>query len=220
MPITPTNNVRTSTRSQRRRSSPRRDERDCAHIAPAAGAALHQRNCTVVSIQALVQRPQTRRWVSESPAHVPPASVVVRQFCSMGRERQGRQHEPGGWYQHHLASRASIIRSQYHARAGKLCACSTTCQPLSTESARRGTFGEGGPHDHRDIREERVEDHDDRCDHGHGGAYPSVYSEQFMTSLLRRAKLFPAVSVRHTTVHRVEDVMADVTMGTRVGARS
>jgi len=33
----------------------------------------------------------------------------------------------------------------------------------------------------------------------------------------RRARLFPAVSVRHMTVHRVEDTTADVTEGTRVG---
>ena len=33
----------------------------------------------------------------------------------------------------------------------------------------------------------------------------------------RRAKLFPAVSVRHMTVHTLEDTTADVTEGTRVG---
>ena len=33
----------------------------------------------------------------------------------------------------------------------------------------------------------------------------------------RRAKVFPAVSVRHMTVHSVEDTTADVTEGTRVG---
>jgi polyketide cyclase/dehydrase/lipid transport protein len=33
----------------------------------------------------------------------------------------------------------------------------------------------------------------------------------------RRAKVFPAVSARHMTVHSVEDGTADVTEGTRVG---
>jgi hypothetical protein len=33
----------------------------------------------------------------------------------------------------------------------------------------------------------------------------------------RRARVFPAVSVRHTTVHALESTTADVTEGTRVG---